>query len=140
MSHRSHTMLRRVAVTGVSLVALAGASLATAGSAFATGGNGVMESGEFGEYYNSDRAGCVWDLVTEDSNFDNNWFVGSGCNGLNQSVDNNTASFWNRQGVTWHVYTGSLYSGSHGWIPAGNYGNYSATFKNQVSSAKPDGV
>ncbi|MCJ0868504.1 hypothetical protein [Streptomyces sp. AP-93] len=137
MTHRSRTILRRAAVTGLSLVAFGGASLAAAGSASAAGGNGVMESGEFGEYYNSDRAGCVWDLITADANFGDNWFVGSGCAGLGQDIDNNTASYWNRQTVTWDVYTGTSRGGVKGWIPGGAYGNYSATFKNQVSSAYP---
>ncbi|MDG5801306.1 peptidase inhibitor family I36 protein [Streptomyces ossamyceticus] len=133
----SSNKVRRAVVMGMSLIALGCGGLATAGTASAVGGNGYLESGEFGEYYNSNQGGCVWDLVTEDSQFNNNWFVGpSGCAGRNVTVNDNTASYWNRQGVTWDVYTDANYGGVHGWIPAGNQGNYSSNFKNEVSSAK----
>ncbi|MGW8768473.1 hypothetical protein ACWGN5_39035 [Streptomyces sp. NPDC055815] len=128
------TALRRVAATAVTLVALGAGALATAGTASAAGKNGGLESGEFGLYYNSDQGGAVWDLFVEDTDFWGDRFPGPG-NGTYELVNDNTASYNNRDSNRWWVYTDAGAGGYEGSLPAGYIGNASATFKNQISSA-----
>ncbi|MEU7020532.1 peptidase inhibitor family I36 protein [Streptomyces sp. NPDC046203] len=129
------TALRRIAATTVALAALGAGALATAGSASAaTGKNGVLETGEFGLYYNSNQGGAVFDLFLSDANFINDYFAGPG-NGAGQNVNDNTASYKNRDSNTWWVYTNADAGGIEGSIPAGYSGNASTTFKNEISSA-----
>ncbi|WP_406453523.1 peptidase inhibitor family I36 protein [Streptomyces sp. NBC_00876] len=136
---RSAVMRR---LTGITLAATAvtGLTLATAGTASAaTNKNGNVESGEFGLYYNSNFAGCVFDLLESDGNFSGDLFRSStssqSCPGQGQSTDNNTASYWNRDVTAWDVYTKASRGGIKGSLPLGYYGNASTTFKNAISSA-----
>ncbi|THA72811.1 hypothetical protein E6P78_01335 [Streptomyces sp. A0958] len=129
-------------LTGVALAATAvtGLTLTTAGPASAaTNKNGNVESGEFGLYYNSNYAGCVFDLLNSDGNFSGDYFRSSTssqtCPGQGQSTDNNTASYWNRDVTAWEVYTKAGRAGIEGYLPLGYYGNASVTFKNEISSA-----
>ncbi|MBD0707175.1 MULTISPECIES: peptidase inhibitor family I36 protein [unclassified Streptomyces] len=129
------TALRRVAVTALALAALGGGALAGAGSASAaTEKNGYVETNEFGLYYSPDRGGAVFDLYLEDDNFSNDWFHGPG-NGTGQSVNDNTASYWNNDLYTWLVYTDAYRGGIQGSLPAGHIGNASGDFRNKISSA-----
>ncbi|MBD0844733.1 MULTISPECIES: hypothetical protein [unclassified Streptomyces] len=127
----------RIGLAAGAVTAALGLTLTTAGSAAAvTEKNGLLTNYEMGFYYNSNQAGCVFDIFYGDSNFGNDVFKGS-CAGSGQSVNNNTASYHNMDYVTWNVYTGVDYSGTIGYIPAGYVGNASATFKNTISSARP---
>ncbi|MBT2397063.1 peptidase inhibitor family I36 protein [Streptomyces sp. ISL-100] len=129
------TVTRRLAGIALAATAATGLTLATAGTASAaTHKNGVVESGEFGLYYNSDFGGCVFDLYVADSNFYDDKFIGS-CAGSGQSTNDNTASYWNRDVNTWYVYTDANRGGVRGSLPSGYSGNASATFKNEISSA-----
>ncbi|MER8231260.1 peptidase inhibitor family I36 protein [Streptomyces sp. NPDC094049] len=129
------TALRRVAATAVALAALGAGALATAGSASAaTGKNGYLESGEFGLFYNSGQGGAVFDLFVSDDNFDDDWFPGPG-NGAGQKVNDNTASYWNADSLTWWVYTDAYAGGVEGSLPPGYVGDASSNFKNKISSA-----
>ncbi|MEU9172090.1 peptidase inhibitor family I36 protein [Streptomyces sp. NPDC048420] len=133
----SHTSGKRRVVT-VAAAALAATSLALAAApvaSAATGKNGALESREFGLYYNTNRGGCVFDLLVEDTNFSGDYFKGSGCNGLGQSTNDNAASYWNRDTYTWYVYTDKSAGGVEGWLDGNTYSNASEDFKNEVSSS-----
>ncbi|MFR9676307.1 peptidase inhibitor family I36 protein [Streptomyces sp. TR06-5] len=112
----------------------AGLLAGTVTSAAADPKNGVLETYEFGLYYNSGTAGCVFDVYDSDSDFSNDTFVGS-CSGSGQTTNDNTASYWNRDDVfDYYVYTDANYHGSWGTIPSGYSGNASSTFKNEISA------
>ncbi|MFF9849704.1 peptidase inhibitor family I36 protein [Streptomyces litmocidini] len=129
------TALRRVAATAIALAAIGAGALATAGSASAaTGKNGYLESGELGLFYNSGQSGAVWDLYVADDNFDGDRFPGPGA-GAGESVNDNTASYWNADSLTWWVYTDAYAGGIEGSLPAGYIGNATTNFKNRISSA-----
>lgn len=132
--------MRRMAGTALAATAVTGLLLTTAGTATAAGHkNGNVESGEFGLYYNSNYAGCVFDLLYSDERFSDDRFVSSTssqtCPGQNKTTDNNTASYWNRDVSAWDVYTDPKRGGIHGYVPLDYYGNASATYKNEISSA-----
>ncbi|MFI6898565.1 peptidase inhibitor family I36 protein [Streptomyces sp. NPDC050256] len=134
------TAIRRLTGIALAATAVTGLALTTAGTASAaTDENGNVESGEFGLYYNSNYAGCVFDLLDKDANFSNNYFRSSTssqtCPGQGQTTDDNTASYWNRDVTAWEVYTKPDRAGIEGYLPLGYYGNASATFKNEISSA-----
>ncbi|MFE0649252.1 hypothetical protein ACFVZH_11755 [Streptomyces sp. NPDC059534] len=128
------TVVRRALSTVVALTALGAGVLAGGGTAAASTKDGELELREFGLYYNSSLMGSVLDLYLADSNLADDRFPGYG-SGQGQIVDNNAASYFNRDRVVWYVYTGSFAGGVEGSLPANYYGNASATFKNQVSSA-----
>ncbi|MBD0707173.1 MULTISPECIES: peptidase inhibitor family I36 protein [unclassified Streptomyces] len=128
------TALRRVAVTALALAALGGGALATAGSASALQRDGHVEAGELGLYYSPDRGGAVFDLGNSDEDFSDDQFLGTGA-GAGQSVDDNTASYWNNDTYTWLVYTGTYRQGLAASLPPGYIGNATATFRHQISSA-----
>lgn len=105
---------------------------ATATPASAVGKDGVVESGELALYYLTDFRAPIFDLYVSDDNFADDWFP------LSPSIntDNNTESGWNNDTYYWHVHTGAGYTGSDGCIPPGAFGNFNATFKNTISSAR----
>ena len=105
--------------------------LLSAGTAGAAERDGVVEVGEFGLYYAPNSGLPVYDLYLSDPDFRGDRFPGS-----NLLVDNNTASYWNRDSFWWHVYTGYNYTGSHGCLSSGYRGNASVTFRNTISSAR----
>ena len=117
---------RGMAVLGTAC-AVSAAVLATTASpsTAATGKNGVVEL-----YYLQNFNGPVFDLFLSDSNFANDVFPGTGIN-----ADNNTESDWNRDTFVWHVWTGANYTGNHGCINPGVFGNFNNTYRNTVSSA-----
>ncbi|MEU4092629.1 peptidase inhibitor family I36 protein [Streptomyces sp. NPDC026673] len=125
----------RLGVLAAIAAATAGLMISTTPSAAAIGfRDGVLEVNEFGLYYNSGNAGCVFDVYDSDANFSNDKFKGS-CSGSGQTTDDNTASYWNRDSIfDYYVYTDPDYHGSWGTIPAGYRGNASATFKNEISA------
>jgi len=132
--------VRRASALAVSLVAIGGLALGTAGPAAAADqDDGILEAGEFGLYYNSSRGGCVFDLLAGDNDFTNNDFKDRptyvNCPGEGQTVNDNTASYWNRDTTTWYVYTDTFHEGTRGDIPAGHIGDASSTFKNEISSS-----
>lgn len=126
---------RRLATVAVAGLAITGAALAIAAPASAAGKNGSLENLEFGLFYNSNQAGCVFDLYTQDSFFSDDFFKGLACNGWQENTNDNTASYINRDTRTWYVYTNAYYDGVQGSLPANYVGNASTTFKNQISSA-----
>ncbi|MEU4062084.1 hypothetical protein AB0F25_06540 [Streptomyces wedmorensis] len=128
------TLVRRAISTAIALTALGAGVLACGGTAAAANKDGELEYREFGLFYNSSLMGSVFDLYLADSNLADDRFPGYG-SGQGEIVDNNAASYFNRDRVVWFVYTGSYAGGIEGSIPAGYYGNASLTFKNQVSSA-----
>lgn len=93
-----------------------------------------MENQEFGLFYNSGGLGCVFDLVGEDLNFNNDWFK-TGCNGAGKLVNDDTASYKNWDVYAWKVGTDANIDGNVGEIPSNYAGNASAKFKNEISSA-----
>jgi Peptidase inhibitor family I36 len=114
--------------------ATAGLLISTTTSAAATSKNGVLETYEFGLYYNSNYAGCVFDVYDSDNNSSDDKFKGS-CSGSDQTTNDNTASYWNRNDVfDYYVCTDADYHGSWGSIPSGYKGNASSTFKNKIST------
>ncbi|MFJ8858479.1 peptidase inhibitor family I36 protein [Streptomyces sp. NPDC102451] len=124
----------RAALTGSFL--MAAFSFATVGPSYAAGKDGTLSAGEMGLYYNSNRGGAVFDLPShgQDPDLGNDYFKGS-LNGAGQRVANNTASYWNRTtDNSLLVYTGTNYTGTYGYVPAGYIGNASVTFKNTISS------
>jgi peptidase inhibitor family I36 len=122
--------MRRGVAAGAVLAVLVGGGVATAGAADAAHLDGTLQSGEFGLYYSPNQAGPVFDLLTSDSDFSNNDFPNTGTH-----ANDNTASYRNRDSVTWFVYTARNAGGSEGWIDPGVSSNASATFRNKISSA-----
>ncbi|MFD9608691.1 peptidase inhibitor family I36 protein [Streptomyces sp. NPDC004288] len=131
----TNSFSRRLAVMAAAGLAITGAALATAAPASATGKNGNLEYMEFGLFYNSNQAGCVFDLYVQDNSFSDDVFKGAACHGVNQVTNDNTASYINRDTRTWYVYTNANFGGTEGSLPANYVGNASSTFKNQISSA-----
>ncbi|MFE2290925.1 peptidase inhibitor family I36 protein [Streptomyces sp. NPDC059452] len=130
----SRSLPRRLGSMAAVAAATAGLLITTAVGAAADSKNGVLETNEFGLYYNSGQLGCVFDVYDHDENFTNDKFKGS-CSGSGQSTNDNTASYWNRDSVfDYYVYTDANYRGSWGTIPGGYKGNASSTFKNKISS------
>lgn len=129
--------IRKLAA-GCVATASAGALLlaATGTAAAATEKNGYLEASEFGLYYNSNSGGCVFDLFGSDWNFVNDYFTGPwGCAGAGGLIDDDTASYKNRDTYTWRVATDPNLGGLVGSLPPGYTGNASANFKNKISSA-----
>ncbi|MDX3237564.1 peptidase inhibitor family I36 protein [Streptomyces sp. ME03-5709C] len=127
---------KRFAGAALAMAAAAGIVLGTAGQALAAEKNGALESGEMGMFYNSGQAGCVFDLAYADVNFSGDVFKGAtSCAGKGQSVNDNTASYWNQDVYTWWVYTDANAGGIEGSVPADYFGNASSNFKNEISSA-----
>ncbi|MER5970389.1 peptidase inhibitor family I36 protein [Streptomyces sp. NPDC002055] len=122
--------MHRALATAAALAALGGLGIATAGTADAAGKNGVVEVGELGLYYLTDYRSPIFDLYVSDADFSNDVFPGTSI-----SANNNTESFWNRDSFTWYVCLNANYGGGCGYINAGQYANFSATFKNTVTSA-----
>ncbi|MEU9301662.1 hypothetical protein [Streptomyces sp. NPDC048269] len=118
-------------VTAVSVSALL---LAAAGPSAAMGKDGILQTDEFGLFYNQYQSGCVFDLYGEDLNFNNDYFK-SGCTGGTSLVNDNTESYWNRDVYAWKVGTDANLDGNVGELPSGYSGNASLTFKNKISSA-----
>ena len=131
---------KRFAGAALAMAAAAGIALGAAGQAAADTGekDGGLWSGEFGLFYNSGQAGCVFDLRYADVNFSGDAFkgyLGESCSGKGQSVNDNTASYWNIDTYTWWVYTDANAGGIEGSVPADYFGNASSNFKNEISSA-----
>ncbi|MFF3763421.1 peptidase inhibitor family I36 protein [Streptomyces sp. NPDC001922] len=122
--------MHRALATAAALAALGGLGVATAGTADAAGKNGVVEVGELGLYYLTDYRSPIFDLYVSDADFSNDVFPGTSI-----SANNNTESFWNRDSFTWYVCLNANYGGGCGYINPGQYANFSATFKNTVTSA-----
>ncbi|MET8698504.1 peptidase inhibitor family I36 protein [Kitasatospora sp. NPDC004723] len=122
--------IRRSLAVGLSVAALSLTGLAAAGSASAAGKDGGLAPGEFGLFYNQNQAGYIFDLADSDVNFSNDVFPGTSV-----GANDNTESYWNRDTRRWDVYTDADGKGIQGWLPAGQSGNASANFKNQISSA-----
>ncbi|MER5712498.1 hypothetical protein AB0B13_14165 [Streptomyces sp. NPDC042898] len=128
-----NTALKRALSTVVVLGTLGTAVLATAGSASAVTRDGYLDIREFGLFYNSSLGGSFIDLYMADGDLANDRFISPGP-GQGYAVGNNAASYFNKDKVTWYVYTGASAGGIEGWIPADRFGTFSDTFKNEVSS------
>ncbi|MFD7863959.1 peptidase inhibitor family I36 protein [Streptomyces sp. NPDC057682] len=134
-----NNLARRAATLTLAAAALTGAGVFTASNAFAVYApkDGYLDAEEFGLYYSPNQQGCVFDLYSYDSDFSDDYFkpfVGS-CNGQGQSVNDNTASYYNRDTLTWWVYTDANAGGGEGSLPPGHIGNASTAFRNKISSA-----
>ncbi|UGY92685.1 peptidase inhibitor family I36 protein [Streptomyces gobiensis] len=130
----SRSTTHRLGALATIAVATAGLLIGTTTSAAADFKDGVLETNEFGLYYNSGLGGCVFDVYDSDSDFSNDKFKGS-CSGSGQTTNDNTASYWNRDNVfDYYVYTDANYRGSWGTIPSGYSGDASSTFKNEISA------
>ncbi|MGW2588893.1 hypothetical protein ACWCXC_01265 [Streptomyces sp. NPDC001515] len=134
-----NNLARRAATLTLAATALTGAGFFTAGNAFAVYApkDGYVDEYELGLYYSPNQTGCVFDLYMAEQNFQGYTFkpYSGTCSGQGQPVDNNTASYYNRDTATWWVYTGSWATGSEGSLPPGHIGNASTGFRNQISSA-----
>lgn len=109
--------------------------LGSAGTSAAMGRDGNLEDQEFGLFYFAGRAGCVFDLSTNDLNFADDTFRGS-CSGSGSGVNDNTESYRNRDVYAWRVGTDKDMGGNVGEIPSRYEGDASTNFKNKISSAK----
>jgi hypothetical protein len=131
MRNRNSRLRRRLATLGTAAALVGGVGVATAGPASAaTHKNGVCESGELCLYYLTDYRGPVFDLYVSDNDFSNDYFPGT-----STRANDNTESVWNRDTYTWYVYVHANRGGSRGTLSPGSYGNFTTTYKNQVSSA-----
>lgn len=128
-----NTALRRALSTVVVLGTLGTGVLATTGTASAVTRDGYLDIHEFGLFYNSSLGGSFIDLYMADGDLSNDRFITPGP-GQGYAVGNNAASYFNKDDVTWYVYTGASAGGIEGWIPANRFGTFSTTFKNEVSS------
>ncbi|WP_158558489.1 MULTISPECIES: peptidase inhibitor family I36 protein [unclassified Streptomyces] len=132
---RTGSLMRRV-TPELFAATVAASSLAMSGTASASAKDGWLTAGELGLFCNSNQGSSVLDIAAygSDSNLGNDYFKGSlSCAG--QKVDNNVASYWNRTtNNSLLVYTGTNFTGSFGYLPAGYKGNASSTFKNRISS------
>ncbi|MGW6691764.1 hypothetical protein [Streptomyces sp. NPDC054961] len=129
-------VIRKLATGCAAAVSVGAVLVATAGPSAATERNGYLEDSEFGLYYNSNSGGCVFDLYGSDWNFTNDYFTGPyNCTGIAGLVDDDTASYRNRDTYTWRVATEINLGGLVGSIPPGYVGNASINFKNKITSA-----
>lgn len=126
--------LRKLVVGGTAAVSASALLMGAAGPAAAWARDGNLENHEFGLFYRTGNVGCVFDLSGEDRNFDDDTFR-SGCDGAGARVNDNTESYWNRDAYRWKVGTDKNLGGNVGTLPAGYWGDASATFKNTISSA-----
>ncbi|MFJ8233118.1 hypothetical protein ACIQ9E_24720 [Streptomyces sp. NPDC094448] len=133
------TLKMRFGRSALSVAAAVCISLTMAGTANAAEDDGRLDDTEFGLYYNSNNAGCVFDIWVGDADFRNNYFKSPSillnCSGIGRLVDNDAASYWNRAHETFYVFTGYKGGGLEGSIPAGYSGNASTNYKNALSSA-----
>lgn len=104
--------------------------------------DGKCDVGEFCLFYNSIERGLgsVHDFPWQMGYLGDSFFISPGA-GQGRSVDNDAAAYWNRTDQTVFVYNrdrfetlNGNYNGRFGWIPPGRKGNFSAGYKNQVSS------
>ncbi|MFE2555127.1 hypothetical protein ACFXGT_03695 [Streptomyces sp. NPDC059352] len=128
-----NTGLRRTLSTAVALGALGAGALATAAPASAANKDGYLDYHEFSLTYYASQTGSWTDFLYDEALLSNDTFITPG-DGQGKIVDNNAESYFNRDNVTWYVYTNSYAGGIEGWIPAEHLGNFSTNFKNQVSS------
>ncbi|MCX4982713.1 hypothetical protein [Streptomyces sp. NBC_00572] len=128
-----NTALRRTLGTFVALGALGAGVLVTAAPASAASKDGHLDYNEFSLNWEDTQGGAWTDFQYDESLLNNDRFVTPGP-GSGAVVDNNAESYFNFGSRTWYVYTGAEAKGVEGWIPADLMGNFSTTFKNQVSS------
>uniref|UniRef100_A0AAU2JR61 Peptidase inhibitor family I36 n=1 Tax=Streptomyces sp. NBC_00049 TaxID=2903617 RepID=A0AAU2JR61_9ACTN len=119
-------------------VAAAGLVLTTvgigAGSASAAEKDGWLTNGEFGLFCYQNQTNSVLDLYASDSNFADDYFKGTqSC--ANQSANDWTESYSNRDTYAWKVHTDWKGGGYGTSIAAGARGNTNVTFTNSISSA-----
>jgi len=104
--------------------------------------NGRCDIGEFCLYYNSVERGLgsLHDFPWSQAYLGEAKFKSAGA-GRGRVVDNDAAAYWNRTTADVTVYVRDRYetlngdyNGRYGWVPAGRKGNFSAGYKNQVSS------
>jgi hypothetical protein len=125
---------RLAAATLVAGSALVGAGV---GSAQAASKDGVIETGEFVQWYFTGYSGGCEDDYYADSNFAGDTFknCGQGTAGVGATVTNNTESDFNYDPTyTAVVYTGANFTGASGSVLPHRGGNYNSTFKNNVES------
>ncbi|WP_424211714.1 hypothetical protein ACN20G_06205 [Streptomyces sp. BI20] len=127
---RSRKVLRAIAAAGIAL----GAVLASTGTASAAEKDGWLTSGELGLFCNSNQSSSVFDLYYGDFDFSDDYFKGSqSCAG--QKVNDNTASYANRDAYDWTVHTDWKGNGQIKYLTSGAAGNLTGEFKNSISSA-----
>ncbi|MFJ8042218.1 peptidase inhibitor family I36 protein [Kitasatospora sp. NPDC096147] len=112
-------------ITTAACLALAGAAPAGAAEL-----DGYSEGGEFIIYGGPNTTSEVFDLYLSRNDLGKlSWPRYGG------PVNDQNESYWNRDGLTWHVYTDSYRNGQHGWISPGVSSNATGSFWHRVSSA-----
>ena len=137
MNRTAFKKLGRIAAATV----LATSALAAAGatSAQAASKDGVINTGEFVQWYYTNYNGGCEDDYYGDSTFWNDYFrnCGQGLSGVGQRVANNAESDFNYDySYSADVYTGVSYTGSHGVVLPRRGGNYTSTYKHHVESLR----
>jgi len=119
------------------LVATVGLIAGGATASQAASKDGVINTGEFVQWYFSGYSGGCEDDFSGDATFFNDTFknCGQGASGVGAVVANNTESDWNYDpSFTAHVCTGTNSTGTCGFILPNSGGNFSTTYKNNVES------
>jgi hypothetical protein len=90
--------------------------------------------GDFCFWFSTNFVGSLSDFFFSDSNLGNNTFLTPGL-GLGAVVANNSESALNADNnLTVLVYTGTSFSGTAGFVSPRTFGNFNATFTNNVES------
>jgi hypothetical protein len=127
---------RAVGAAAVSLMAC-GLIAGTAGGAQAATKDGVIQYGEFVQWYLPNYThGCL-DSQYGDYSLWDDYFrsCGQGSGGVGSRVANNAMSDWNYDSTyTAVVYTGYGYTGAYGYVRPNTGGNYNSSYTNNVES------
>lgn len=108
-------------------------TLMTATPATAAMKDGHVEYDEFILNFSAGLDESWTDFAWDEDYLSNDHFITAG-QGMGQTVDNNAESYLNRADFTWYVYTEPVHGGIEGWLPEYYLGDFSANFKNKVSS------
>ena len=125
-------------VRALAVVLMAGGIVAGgATTADAANKDGVINTGEFVQWYYTNYTGGCEDDYYADTSFWNDYFknCGQGGSGVGAVVANNTESDYNYD-YTYRANpcTGTSYTGSCGTVQPRAGGNYNSTYKNNVES------
>lgn len=129
--------MRKLASAAAIALTVGGMIAGGATGAQAATKDGVIETGEFVQWYFQNYSGGCEDDFYADSNFYNDYFknCGQGASGVGAVVANNTESDYNYDySYTAHVCTGTYYTGSCGTVGPRSGGNYNSTYRNNVES------
>lgn len=129
--------MRKFTSLAAILLATSGIIVGGATASQAASKDGVINTGEFVQWYFTGYSGGCEDDYSSDVSFWNDYFknCGQGASGVGSLVRNNTESDFNYD-YSWtaHVCTGTYYTGSCGIVSPRTGGNFNSTFKNNVES------